>query len=179
MITPAIFQTAAAALTLILAGPVLAQAAPAAGPPAADGRTVRDPFGDATVLRKDAESQAAARFAMLDADHDGSLSPAELAAMRPARAGAARPDRPRHEGTGSGGRGRMLDSDGDGKVTRDEFVAGMLRRFDMMDADHDGQLTKAERQAAMEAMRARMEQRMRERMEGGDGAMGAMSGGGD
>lgn len=62
----------------------------------------------------------------------------------------------------------MMDSNGDGKVSRDEFVGGSLRRFDMVDADHDGQLTKAERQAAMEAMRARMEERMRAMM-GGNG----------
>jgi len=147
---------------------------------------MRDPFGDATVLRKDAEAQAAARFDALDTDHDGSLSPAELAAARAERpgGGAARADRPRRDGAG-GGIGRMMDGNGDGKVTKDEFMAGTLRRFDMMDANHDGQLTKAERQAAFEAMRARMEERMRQQFQGGgDGGMGGgmgggMSGGGD
>ena len=67
---------------------------------------------------------------------------------------------------------RVMDANGDGKVMRDEFVAGTMHRFDLMDADHDGQLTKAERQAALEAMRARMEERMRAMMGGGMGGNG-------
>lgn len=149
------------ALALGLATPAIAQPAPPPG-----GSATRDPLGDATVSRKAAESQAAARFDALDTDKDGVLSPAELAAAVPARPGA---------GARSGGRGnraggwmaRMLDANGDGRITRDEFVAGMLRRFDRMDANHDGQLTSAERQAAREEMRARMEERIRERMSGG------------
>ena len=166
---------AIAALTLGLAAPALAQSAPppAAAPSGPGGMMLRDPFGDATVSRKDAEAQANARFTALDTDKDGSLSPAELAAARPARPGGEGGRR----GAG-GGMGRMLDSNGDGKVSQGEFVAGTLRRFDMMDTNHDGQLTKTERQAAIEAMRARMQERMRERMMGeGGGGMGGMGGG--
>lgn len=142
-----------------------------------------DPYGDAAVSRKDAEAQAAARFATLDTDKDGVLSPDELRAGRPDRG-----PRERRGGDGAGGRrgggmARMLDANGDGKISRDEYVAGTLRRFDMADTNHDGLLTKAERDAAREAMRARMEERMRGMMGGGmDGAMsggGGMGGGGD
>jgi len=62
-----------------------------------------------------------------------------------------------------GGRGmgmlRMADANNDGQVTRDEATAAALKHFDMVDANHDGQIVAAERQAAMQAMRARMEQR--------------------
>jgi Ca2+-binding EF-hand superfamily protein len=171
------------ALTIAIAAPALAQAAPPAPAPApapAPGGSplMRDPFGDATVLRKDAEAQAAARFAALDSDKDGSLSPAELAAMRPARSGGE-PRRGMGGGMGRGGMARMMDTNGDGKVSKDEFIAMTLRRFDMMDTNHDGQLTKAEREAAFAAMRARMEERMRERMQSGAEMGGGDSGGGD
>lgn len=186
---PRMLRSPLALLALGLSAPLLAQAAPpAAAPPAAapsaapggPGGTMRDPLGNAAISRKDAEAQAAARFTTLDTDKDGFLSPAELAAARPGRPGGeAR--RPRGNGPRGGGMMRMMDANGDGKVSRDEFIAGNLRRFDMMDANRDLQLTKAERQAAMEAMRARMEERMRERFQGGgdEGMGGGMRGAGD
>lgn len=163
----------AALAALALLGPAAGVAAqPADGPMGGPGMMMQDPYGEATIARKDAEAQAGARFAQLDANADGQLSPEELRAARPGRPGRDGP-RDGRPGAGiaggmAGGMARMMDSNGDGKVSRDEFVGGTLRRFDMVDADHDGQLTKAERQAAMEAMRARMEERMRAMM-GGNG----------
>lgn len=157
----------ATAAILALAG--LAAAAPAF----AQGAPRPDPFGDATIARKDAEADAARRFDTLDTNHDGSLSPEEQAAARPQRSGGPAADGVRRSGADRmrGMMRRMMDPNGDGKVTRDEYVAAQLRRFDRMDADRDGQLTSAERKAAMEAMR----QRMMERMAGG--GMGGMGGG--
>ena len=60
---------------------------------------------------------------------------------------------------GGGGGGmmlRMADTNNAGAVTRDEAMAAALKHFDAMDANKDGQVTKAERQAAMEKMGARM-----------------------
>lgn len=148
---------AAPHFALALAGLALALPAAAQPAPPTDGPAgaMQDPFGDATILRSDAEAQAAARFAALDTDKDGSLSPEELAAGRPARPGA-QAEAPRR-GRGGGWMARMMDANGDGKISKDEFVTATLRRFDMADADHDGKLTKAERQEAMEQMRARIE----------------------
>ena len=163
---------AMAALVATAATPALAQ-------PMGGGMMMRDPYGDATIPRKDAEAQAAANFAAMDTNHDGVLSLDELRAARPARpprgAGDGPPGGPGNGGGGDPGMERMaraMDANGDGKVLRDEFVAGTMHRFDLMDADHDGQLTKAERQAAMEAMRARMEERMRAMMASGMGGNG-------
>lgn len=153
---------------LALTAPALAQPVPQQGP----GGMMRDPFGEATILRAQAEAQASDRFAKLDTNADGALSPEELAAARPAGANPPTSGRP---GRGAGRMARMMDANGDGKITKDEFLRGSLRRFDMMDADHDGKLTKAERQEFMDQMRARMEA-MRA-LGGGNGGGG--NGGGD
>jgi len=109
-----------------------------------------DPYGDATVSRLDAAAKAGQDFDKLDTNHDGYLSDDEMAATLPdirMRTFASRIN-------------AVIDTDKDGKVSKEEFVAMALQRFDRADADHDGQLTKAERDAAREAMRARFRDRM-------------------
>lgn len=106
---------------------------------AAQAQPGPDSRGDATVSRADEQAKAGERFAAIDADHDGAISSDEQ------KAGAQGGQR------GSGGGLRRADTDGDGKITRDEYLAAQLRRFDTQDADKDGQLTKAERDAARAA----------------------------
>ena len=49
----------------------------------------------------------------------------------------------------------MRDADGDGLVSRDEFAAPALKRFDRADANSDGILTPEERAAMRETRRAK------------------------
>ena len=95
-----------------------------------------DPRGDATISRADEQKRAEERFAAADTDHDGFISAKEQSAAR----GQGQ--------RGPGGGMRGADSDGDGKISKDEFVSTRLQRFDAQDTDKDGQLTKAERDAA-------------------------------
>jgi Ca2+-binding EF-hand superfamily protein len=50
---------------------------------------------------------------------------------------------------------KAWDSDGDGAVSKAEWVAAgrPAERFDVVDADHDGKVTTAELEAAMAKMR--------------------------
>ena len=82
----------------------------------------------------------------------------------------------RGHGMGMGGMGgmmmRMADTNHDGTVTRDEFMAAVLQHFDQMDTNHDGTVTPEERRAAHEAMREHMHDSMGGHgMGGSDGAM--------
>lgn len=111
-------------------------------PAMAQGGPPADPYGDATVTRADELTAIGARFDALDANKDGSLSADELAVGAPAGG---------RGGPGGGrGPGSRADADGDGKVSKDEYVTSQLRRFDSQDADKDGKLTKAERDSARE-----------------------------
>lgn len=129
---------AAAMLTVASSGVAMAQMGPG------------DPWGDKTIARADEEAGAGERFDNADANHDGSLSPEELQASRPGGPGS--PGGP-GGGRERGGPGGRIDADGDGKISKQEYVAAQTRRFDMLDADKDGQVTKAER----DALRARMQ----------------------
>lgn len=111
------------------------------------------------------EARQRAMFERLDADHNGSISYAEFGALRD-RLGARLEQRrgQRFEGFGArrerGPRGPMgrgergpglnagIDGNRDGTVSRDEFAAAAMQRFDRMDANHDGKVTPDERQGA-------------------------------
>jgi hypothetical protein len=131
---------------------------------------------DGKLDQADRAARKAEMFAKLDTDKNGQLSPAELDAGRKNRPGrpAGAPDGD-HAGMAGmdhakmgkmgghrmggramgGGMGRMADADKDGTVTKAEFVAAALARFDAGDANRDGSLTPAERQAAHTAMKAK------------------------
>ena len=108
------------------------------------------------------EARFADRFKRLDTDGNGSISQAEFAAAREKR-GEGRGDhaegrRGHHAGRGGhfgfGGRGGNADANKDGVISKAEFQAKALERFDRSDADRNGVLTAVERQAARTAMRA-------------------------
>ncbi len=77
------------------------------------------------------------------------LKPMLLAGAAFAATAAAAQDAPP-----PGGRGMMrADADGDGTITRAEFVAQATQRFDRMDVNRDGKLDKTELQQMGQRMR--------------------------
>ncbi len=107
-------------------------------------------FGaDGVVTRDDLRAQADARFARLDADRDGRLTPDEV------RSGRAAGRMARLEGRRPGVRmmrlGRMMGLDGE--VTLAEIDEHLRTRFDRRDVNDDGVLTPDERPRAAAARR--------------------------
>lgn len=136
-----------------------------------------DANGDGVLNAADREARRAKMFDRLDADNNGSISEAEFAARHAARGDRAHAGHQRMEGGKRGGmkghrtgghRGmmggrmamaRMADTNNDNAISRAEFTAAALKRFDRADADNNGTVTQAERQAAREKMRAQWQAR--------------------
>ena len=80
-----------------------------------------------------------------------------LAEDNPARLGGP-------EGHGPRGMEKMLnaDTDGDGMLSKAEFMAVHEKRFDEMDSNHDGKVSKDEMKAHREAMKAEFEAKRKE-----------------
>ncbi len=128
--TQALKTLAAAAAALILAGPAAAQTPPGAGGGMAG-------MGLPSTLDGTA-AWAERLFGRLDADQDGAVTGQEMAVLSQGPIGAMGGSRLR----------RMIaqsDSSNDGRVSREEMVAGAERMFRRLDADGDGVLSEAER----------------------------------
>jgi len=140
-------------LTLMLAASAITSAAGAQTPATPPSPMRQD--ANRVSTRAEAIAQADARFAQMDTDHDGRITVGEMRAYREAlhdRMVASGRDVPvpppggrKHDGMG-----RRMDPNGDGSVTREEFEARALKRFDRMDANHDGTIDATERANAAE-----------------------------
>ncbi|MBE2990742.1 EF-hand domain-containing protein [Sphingomonas sp. CFBP 13603] len=142
-------------LTLMLAASAITSVASAQTPTTPRPPMRQDANQDGVATRAEAIAQADARFAQMDTDHDGRITAGEMRAYREAlhdRVVASGRDVPvpppggrKHDGMG-----RRIDPNGDGSVTREEYEARALKRFDRMDADHDGTIDATERANAAE-----------------------------
>ncbi len=148
-----------AALTLILSSGAFAQQ----GSPGGHFVQNWDQDGDGVVTLEEAQTKRDALFTSFDADGDGKLSSAEFDAfdeMRAADQDAMREEMGELAGGGMGkgmgkgmgmGHGMMgaeggmmrdfNDTDGDGAVSREEFVGRTAEWFAMMDRTGDGKVT--------------------------------------
>lgn len=124
---------------------------------------------DGKIDQADRGAHRAQMFDRLDANKDGAVSRDEFAAAQKARDGQARPggEGKRGEGRmgkrGGGKRGmmmlRMADTNKDGVITRDEFMAAHGKHFEMTDTNKDGKISPEERKAQAAKMRQHMGKR--------------------
>lgn len=90
---------------------------------------------DGYITRDEFKASRAAQFARLDRNDDGVVSLSEF----PRLAKSSRPKAQKLKAVIS-----HADRDGDGRVTRAEFVDGPAPLFDRADRDHDGRLSRDE-----------------------------------
>jgi Ca2+-binding EF-hand superfamily protein len=134
--------TLAPAFALVFAGPALAK------PKGEGGRgqmlQAADANKDGVISRAEATTAREQHFARMDVNDDGFLTKEDREAAK-----AARETERRARGGGEGP-GRA-DTDGDGKISKAEFMAAPMPMFDRVDANGDGQITQDEMKAAREA----------------------------
>ncbi len=90
---------------------------------------------DGSITRAEAREARLAAFERADANHDGHLSEAER------NTGGGNGNGMMRQGLGA------ADTNGDGRVSRDEALAAPYRGFDRLDANNDGVISSQEMQA--------------------------------
>lgn len=105
-----------------------------------------DTNADGLISRSEAAAlpRILENFDAIDANKDGQISVEELRAFRAQHRG---------HGEGKGRHFQRMDTDGDGKVSRQEAINAATAMFDRLDANKDGFVTPDELAAAHKARR--------------------------
>lgn len=124
-----------------------------------------DANGDNSITRAEVDALQAEMFDWMDRNGDGVLSSADRSPMHQRLAAlreASGEERGRHHGRRGGRSDRLQDRDenGDGQISRDEFLGGEIRMFDRLDTNGDNVITPDELDAAVESGRDRHENRI-------------------
>ena len=122
-----------------------------------------DGNGDGELTQAEIESaraeRKAKRFARADTDGNGKLSEEEAQAMHGKRGGKGMRGKGHQRGGHGMGMMRSADTNGDQKISKAEFTAAALARFEKADTNNDGKVTREERQAARKAYRGEWNKR--------------------
>lgn len=145
-----------------------------------------DKDGDGTISRDEFRNARAGHFARMDRNSDGYLDEADRRtgtkapqadtqtnAERPAREGVRHTHMHErmHKGMHHKAMLERLDTDGDGRLSKDEFVDGAMPMFDKADTDGNGVLDTKELEAMKQAGKQRLRELRQERSKA-DGASG-------
>jgi EF hand len=139
--------------TAILAAALLTIAALALAPAFAQGASgmlerlmAADANRDGAITRAEMRAAREQGFRRMDADNDGFVTAAEREQMAAAAKGKGRGEK-----GGAGG----ADANGDGKVSRDEFLNSPMRGFDRLDANNNDVIEASEIETARSFMARR------------------------
>ena len=101
---------------------------------------------DGAVSTEESSAHAAKKFDEIDTDKDGFASMEEMSKYRSAeRAARAHEAKSKYQ--------KKVDPDGDGKITRDEFMKNAAERHSKNDTNADGKVTKEEVKARFDGHR--------------------------
>jgi Ca2+-binding EF-hand superfamily protein len=103
-----------------------------------------DADGDGKITRAEHAAGAKKMFSQCDANRDGTVTAAEMDASM-----AAEGEKPGKHDMNSVEKIRMIDQNGDGKLTVAEHEAGTETMFGKIDSNQDGTLSKEECDAGM------------------------------
>ncbi len=132
-----------------------------------------DTDGDGKVTLEEALAPQRARFQEIDTDGDGFICADEAKAAFESQVPAEMLEQMRERGMPDPGETfiKNLDTDGDDKVSMDEFLQPAINSFNSMDTTGDGVVTPEEATAYFDAMQEKMQQRIREMQEKFEQAM--------
>lgn len=99
---------------------------------------------DGALTKAEFLSEAASVFDAMDADSSGALTKEEYMAVRMGPQGGGNPARQETMQARKAARFQPMDTDGDGRVNRAEFLAGHEREFALADRNGDGRVTAEE-----------------------------------
>jgi Ca2+-binding EF-hand superfamily protein len=95
-----------------------------------------DTNNDGSVSRDEYTNFYRQKFSSMNTNHDGYLTLDELQAGHPAKTG--------EKAFSAAEELKKFDTDGDGKLSESEYLAGKQAMFDQLDKDKTGSLTKEE-----------------------------------
>lgn len=106
---------------------------------------------DGKVTADEARAEAERHFAQMDLNSDGKIDDADLPPNMRGR-DALKSGMGQGRGGGMFGRFRAADANGDGVVTKEEYLAQSMTRFTAIDTTKDGTVDQADRDAMQKAM---------------------------
>ncbi len=151
-------------------GIAFGQEAPAPGTTPAEAFTQQlDSDGDGKVSLEEAIMPQKTRFTETDTDGDGFVSSEEASAAFNNQVPAEMLETMKERGMPDPGETfvKNLDSDGDGKVSPDEFEQPTVESFQRMDSDGDGLATQEEAGAFFDEMQRQLQQQMQQMQQQG------------
>ena len=104
--------------------------------------TNADSNKDGVISKAEFDASRVQRFALMDGNKDGFVTEAEMRASAP-NGGQPPPGAGKGQRQG-GGMGARLDANGDGKISKAEFVDGGAMQFGRLDGNKDGKIDTTE-----------------------------------